>query len=281
MAVTAPLLVAATANEAEAFMVPVDGETIICLTKAHKGEFFPSREIEIVSVEDVVAEAGGPLFINHELLPLQEFDEAFHRTSAVLLTAKDIRIYWSKITTRGTREIRQMDYNLQRRIAGPVTVLPFEGDDPHIIDGRPVLRPQPGTWTWDGTLVVQATDTTGLVNDNQDLIRLDSDGQWFAIDEIDPNVSVTLQETAQTIPTAVGPTSAIFTEDRSDRLYLMYIGPNGSNAVRFSDDLGATWSAETVFDPPGSGVELADAIPTDPLAGVLDFVVLQKREDSP
>lgn len=48
-----------------------------------------------------------------------------------------------------------------------------------------------GTWTWAGpSLTVAATDTSQVVAG--DYIRLDSDGQWFPIASINPNVSVTI-----------------------------------------------------------------------------------------
>jgi hypothetical protein len=45
-------------------------------------------------------------------------------------------------------------------------------------------------YTWDGTLVVTTADTSGVVSG--DWIRLDSDGQYFEIDSIIVNTSVTL-----------------------------------------------------------------------------------------
>jgi len=55
------------------------------------------------------------------------------------------------------------------------------------------------TWTWDGTVTVLANDTSQV--GVGDFIRLDSDGQFFEITAEDPNVSVTIDNTAgRTIP---------------------------------------------------------------------------------
>jgi uncharacterized phage protein gp47/JayE len=70
----------------------------------------------------------------------------------------------------------------------------------------------PGTWTWDGTATILATDTTGISStaDNPgNFVRLDSDGQFFRVLSFVPNTSVTIDNTAgRTIP--IGATGSSF-----------------------------------------------------------------------
>lgn len=57
-----------------------------------------------------------------------------------------------------------------------------------------------GTWTWNGTTTVTTGDTSQVIVGSQ--IRLDSDGQWFTITAITPNVDVTISNPLTlTIPT--------------------------------------------------------------------------------
>lgn len=69
----------------------------------------------------------------------------------------------------------------------------------------------PGTWTWDGSTTVLATNTTGIsaVADNPgNFVRLDADGQFFRVTAIDPGVSVTIDNTSgRTIPSGATGTS--------------------------------------------------------------------------
>jgi uncharacterized phage protein gp47/JayE len=61
-----------------------------------------------------------------------------------------------------------------------------------------------GTWTWDGTTTVLATNTAGasaVADAVGNFVRLDSDGQFFRITAISAGVSVTIDNTAgRTIP---------------------------------------------------------------------------------
>lgn len=47
-----------------------------------------------------------------------------------------------------------------------------------------------GTWTWDGTTTVLSTDTSGVVKG--DWIKDDADGQWFEVDSVVTDTSVTI-----------------------------------------------------------------------------------------
>jgi len=67
-----------------------------------------------------------------------------------------------------------------------------------------------GTWTWNGTTTVTATDTSQI--SNGDWIRLDSDGQWFEVVSFVPNTSALIKNpTGASIPT--GATGSSFSPD--------------------------------------------------------------------
>lgn len=64
-----------------------------------------------------------------------------------------------------------------------------------------------GTWTWDGTLMVTSTDTSGVVDG--DWIRLDENNPWFKITAITPNVNVTIENPdGLTVPSGSGASGA-------------------------------------------------------------------------
>ena len=67
-----------------------------------------------------------------------------------------------------------------------------------------------GTWTWDGTATVLATDTSQV--SLADAVGLDSDGQFFSVASVVPNTSVTIRNPAGlTIPS--GATGSSFFDD--------------------------------------------------------------------
>jgi hypothetical protein len=57
--------------------------------------------------------------------------------------------------------------------------------------GTEILTTLLGTWTWDGTTTVLATNTSQVATGNW--IQLDSDGQFFKITAITPNTDVTIE----------------------------------------------------------------------------------------
>lgn len=269
---SAPKLASCSTTPADWFAVRVETEIYLFVVKAHRGA--PWREMEVFTQAELLASQQGSVFFDLDARKVEILDQTFRFTSGVQVGPSVVRFYWNP---GGSDEIRRLDYDVLTGQLGQPAAEAFGGLDPFVVDGRPRIRAQPGTWTWQGSSIVLATDTSGLANGVNDRIRLDSDGQFFPIQSIDPNVSVTLEPTALTIPIGTGPTSATFTELGNQRLYLVYAKDDGSCAVRKSEDLGASWSDETVFDPPGSGVELVEAQPNDPLQNVLDFQVLQRR----
>lgn len=68
---------------------------------------------------------------------------------------------------------------------------------PKLTEGATALT---GTWTWDGTTTVLATDTSQVRIGS--FIRADSDGQWFEVTAVNANVSVTIAAGGFTIPNA-------------------------------------------------------------------------------
>lgn len=63
----------------------------------------------------------------------------------------------------------------------------------------------PGTWIWDGTNTILATNTGGV--QPGDSIRLDSDGQFFFVLQVNVNTDVLIGDGGLTIPSGTGPTS--------------------------------------------------------------------------
>jgi len=142
MAISAPQLVSHVGPPVDCFFTQIDGESRLFILTAKKGATFPRREISTTTVEAVIA-ASGPKLQNHETDDVQRFDQGFHRVSAFQPDAGDkiVRLYWSLISQTGARTIFEMTYDLAEQVAGAVTALAFEGDDPYILDARTVDFP--------------------------------------------------------------------------------------------------------------------------------------------
>jgi hypothetical protein len=65
-----------------------------------------------------------------------------------------------------------------------------------------------------------------------------------------------------------------------NRLYLVYVKADGSNAFRTSSDFGATWGSETIFDPTGGDppVRIMECNFLDPLTTKENVQVLSSRD---
>jgi type II secretory pathway pseudopilin PulG len=51
------------------------------------------------------------------------------------------------------------------------------------------------TYTWNGSSIVTTSDTSEVAVSPPSFIRLDSDNNWYKVISIDPNVSVTVEDT--------------------------------------------------------------------------------------
>lgn len=96
-----------------------------------------------------------------------------------------------------------------------------------------------GGWTWDGTTTVLGTVTSQLRVGS--FIRADTDGQWFRVTSITPNVSVVIDDAGFTVPNAGLTASSYRTPTLEGHIGsgLRDIGQNAGEA-RDRWDLGTT-----------------------------------------
>lgn len=143
MAISSPILVTAAGKVIDAFFVQFDGDSQLFVLKAPRGPGFPIREIETMTTEEIVAAVGGAKFIPHEAANVEKFDQGFHLNSTfrVLGGVTIVRFFWSRIRKSGARNIFRMDYDLGLRQPGPIVTLPFQGDDPFIMDASKTGAP--------------------------------------------------------------------------------------------------------------------------------------------
>lgn len=133
MAFSAPQLVSGFAAVEQIIALPSSTEPFVIVVKNHIGS--PRRELETFSVTEVIAATPDPTRV-------EVLDQVFTDVSGVLLSGDSVRLYWNdRVPDPQSPIIRQVDYNLTTNIAGAVTVLPFPGLDPFVLDARTGANP--------------------------------------------------------------------------------------------------------------------------------------------
>lgn len=143
MAIYGPQLVSCSALPTESVIVRAGTDAYLIVAKAHQGEGFPRRELEIFSVASVIANETGPFFFNVYPLRVEVLQDNFYQVSAITLTGNRIRFYYNTPTISGGQEtIYQRDMDVvTRESLTERTALSFNGIDPVIVDGRTGLAP--------------------------------------------------------------------------------------------------------------------------------------------
>lgn len=112
----------------------IQEDVFLFISKNHSGA--PKRELEVHTLREIFEAQSGPFFFNVIPTRVELLQQTFNLVSVINILGRAIRFYWNRGSGLGT-EILQVDYDTFRNVAtSAVSVLPFAGIDPFIMDAR-------------------------------------------------------------------------------------------------------------------------------------------------